>query len=118
MTTVRAVAWREVRRQLTSPASWLIVGVFALAAGVFVTTLNAFLVQIGLAALLLLPLITAPAYTRERGVINREVVLATFAGARAVYAVMLLASMALVATLFVYGAPEWGPTSAAIWGCG
>lgn len=68
-----------------------------------------FLVRIGLAALLVLPLITAPAYTRERGVLNREGVLATFAGAMAVYAVMLLASMALVATLFVYGTPEWAP---------
>ncbi len=44
MTTVGAIAGRDVRRQLTSPTSWLIVGVFALlAGGVFVTTLIAFL---------------------------------------------------------------------------
>jgi ABC-2 type transport system permease protein len=146
MTAVRAMAWREIRRQLTSPASWLIVGLFALlAGGVFVTTLNAFLdqssqalsvpppqpvnvnqllirpllLQIGLAALLVLPLITARAYTQERRadaleplqpspVMNLQIVLATFVGTLTLYAVMLLASMALVAVLFVYGAPEWG----------
>jgi gliding motility-associated transport system permease protein len=148
MTTVRAIAWREVRRQLASPTSWLIVGLFALlAGGAFVTTLNAFLdqssqalsvprpqpinvnqllirpflLQIGMAALLVLPLITARAYTQERRigtlevlqaspVMNLQIVLATFVGALTLYAVMLLASMALVAVLFVYGAPEWGST--------
>lgn len=127
-----------MRRQLTSPTSWLIVGLFALlAGGAFVTTLNAFLdrssqalsvpppepinvnqllirpflLQIGIAALLVLPLITARAYTQERPVstvTNLQIVLATFVGTLALYAVMLLASMALVAVLFVYGAPERG----------
>jgi len=147
MTTVRAIAWVEVRRQLTSPTTWLIVGLFALlAGGAFVTTLSAFLdlssqalsapppqpinvnqllirpflLQIGMAALLVLPLITARAYTQDRRVgtlellqpspvMNLHIVLATFVGALTLYAVMLLASMALVAVLFVYGAPEWGP---------
>jgi len=46
MTEGRAIAGREVRRHLTSPASWLVVGLFALlAGGAFVTTLNAFLDQ-------------------------------------------------------------------------
>lgn len=136
MTTVRAIA-EEMRRQLTSPASWLIVGLFALLAGTaFVTTLNAFLdqssealsvpppqavnvnqllirpflLQIGIAALLVLPLATARAYTQDRRVGTFEQVLATFIGTVALYAVMLLASMALVAMLFMYGAPEVGPT--------
>ena len=146
MSTGRVIAGREVRRQLTSPASWLIVGLFALLAGsAFVTTLSAFLdlssqalsvptpqpinlnqllirpflLQIGMAALLVLPLITARAYTPERraGALeplqpspatNLQMVLATFVGTLTIYAVMLLASMALVAVLFVYGAPEWG----------
>lgn len=134
-----------MRRQLTSPTPWLIVGLFALVAGgAFVTTLSAFLdqssqalsvpppqpvnvnqllirpflLQIGMAALLVLPLITARAYTQTRvstleglrpsPVMNLQVVLATFVGTLALYAVMLLASMALVAVLFVYGTPEWG----------
>jgi ABC-2 type transport system permease protein len=119
-----------------------------LAGGAFVTTLNAFLdqssqalsvpppqpinvnqllirpflLQIGMAALLVLPLITARAYTQEQRAgtlelvqpshpspaMNLRMVLATFVGTLALYAVMLLASMALVAVLFVYGAPEWG----------
>jgi len=146
MTAGRAIAGREVRRQLTSPASWLIVGLFALlAGGAFVTTLNAFLdqssqalsvptlqpvnvnqllirpflVRIGMLALLVLPLITARAYTPERRAgtleplpaspaMNPHLVLATFAGTLTLYGVMLLASLALVAVLFVYGAPEWG----------
>jgi len=135
MTTVRAIAWVEVRRQLTSPTTWLIVGLFALlAGGAFVSSLNAFLdqsgqalsgpspqpmnvnqllirpflLEIGMAALLVLPLITARAYTQERRAMNLQIVLATFVGTLTLYAVMLLASMALVAVLFAYGAPEWG----------
>ena len=145
MTTVRVIAG-EVRCQLTSRASWLIVGLFALlAGGAFVTTLNAFLdqssqalsvpppqpinlnqllirpflLEIGLAALLVLPLSTARAYSQRRRVgtleqlqpspaVNRQIVLATFVGTLMLYAVMLLASVALIAVLFVYGAPEWG----------
>lgn len=147
MTTVRAIAGRELRRQLTSPIAWLIVGLFALlAGGAFVTTLNAFLDQssqtlsvpppqpinvnqllirpfllrIGMIALLVLPLITARADTPERRmgtpdeplqpspVTSPQIALARFVSALTLYAVMLLASMALVAVLFVYGAPEWG----------
>jgi len=145
VTTARVIAG-EVRRQLTSQASWLIVGLFALlAGGAFVTTLNAFLdqssqalsvpppqpidlnqllirpflLQIGMAALLVLPLITARAYSQQRRVgtleqlqpspaVNRQIVLATFVATLVLYAVMLLASVALLAVLFVYGAPEWG----------
>jgi len=145
VTTVCIIAG-EVRRQLTSRASWLIVGLFALlAGGAFVTTLNAFLdqssqalsvpppqpinlnqllirpflLQIGMAALLALPLSTARAYSQQRRVgtleqlqpspaVNRQIVLATFVATLVLYAVMLLASVALIAVLFVYGAPEWG----------
>ena len=145
MTTLRVITG-EVRRQLSSRASWLIVGLFALlAGGAFVTTLNAFLdqssqalsvpppqpinlnqllirpflLQIGMAALLVLPLSTARAYSHQRRVgtrdqvqpsaaVNRQIVLATFVGTLMLYAVMLLASVALIAVLFVYGAPEWG----------
>lgn len=125
-----------MRRQLTSPAPWLIVALFAvLAGGAFVVNLNAFLdlsaealsapplqpinvnqlllrpflFKIGMAALLVLPLITARAYTRDRGVINRQVVVATFVEALSLYAVMLVFSLVLVAVLFLYGTPEWGP---------
>jgi len=77
-----------------------------------------FLLQIGMAALLVLPLITARAYKQERRiatleplrpspVMNVPTVLGTFVGTLTLYAVMLLASMALVAVLLVYGAPEW-----------
>ena len=145
MTTLRVIAG-EVRRQLTSRASWLIVGLFALlAGGAFVTTLNAFLdqssqalsvpppqpinlnqllirpflLQIGLAALLVLPLSTARAYSPQPRVgtrkqlqpstaVNRQIVFATFVGTLVLYAVMLLASVTLISVLFVYGAPEWG----------
>jgi gliding motility-associated transport system permease protein len=134
MSTARALARREVTRQLTSPASWLIVGVFALLAGAaFMATLDAFLDQasqallappaqpinvnqllirpyllwVGLVALLMLPLITARAYAGEpHG--GRAMVVATFVGTLTLYAVMLLISLALLATLFLFGAPEWG----------
>ena len=121
-------------RQLTSPTSWLIVGLFALLAGVaFVTTLNAFLDQstqalsapppepininqllirpflrwVGLAALVVLPLATARARAGQPSASSRTVV-ASFVGMLALYAVMLLASLALVAVLFLFGSPEWG----------
>ncbi len=137
MTTGRAIAFREVARQLSLPGSWLVVGLFALLAGVaFVTTLDRFLeqssealsgpaaqsidvnqllirpflIQVAMAALLVLPLITARAWPQDRrSVAPVRVVLATFAGTLTLYAVMLLASLALVALLFLYGAPEWGP---------
>lgn len=136
MTSLHAATRRELTRQLASPASWLIVGLFALLAGVaFVTTLNAFLdrssealsappiqpinvhqhlvrpflLRIGLAALLVLPLITAPAYTRDRARRDPAHAVATFLATLSVYVVMLLPSALLLALLFVYGAPEWGP---------
>lgn len=126
---------RDVRRQIALPTSWLSIGLFALVSGgMFVTNLNAFLdhsggalsvpppqpvnvnqdlirpflLQSGLAALLVLPLVTAGAYTRERRAGSLHVVLATFMGTLTLYAVMWLAPLALVATLSVYGAPEWG----------
>jgi ABC-2 type transport system permease protein len=141
MTTLRELTREEVRRQLRSPVSWLIVGTFALLAGaVFVTSLNAFLdtsvealsappprpvnvnqllirpflVQAGLVALLLLPLITARAFTARStetttpaATLSR--IAASFAGIMTVYALMLTASLVLVLTLFAYGSPEWGP---------
>lgn len=116
-------AGNAVRRQLGAANSWLIVALFALLAGIaFVANLNAFLDQssqalsapppepinlnqllirpfvlwVGAAALVVLPLATARAN-------------ATFAGTLAMYAVMLLAPLALVGALFLFGAPEWGP---------
>jgi ABC-2 type transport system permease protein len=126
---------REVKRQLTSPITWLVVGLFAfLAGGAFVLNLNAFLdasvealsaplvrpvnvnqllirpflTQVGLAALLVLPVITARTYSGRRHQ-TLPFVLAAFIGVLAVYAVMLAASLALVGMLFLHGAPEWGP---------
>ena len=113
----------QVKRQLGDANSWLTVALFALLAGIaFVATLNAFLDQssqalsapppepinlnqllirpfvlwVGAAALVVLPLATARAN-------------ATFAGTLALYAVMLLAPLALVGVLLLFGAPEWGP---------
>jgi ABC-2 type transport system permease protein len=141
MSTLAAAAGKEMRRQLVSPTSWLVVGLFALVAGgVFVTTLSAFLdqssqallapppqpinvnqllirpflVRIGIAALLALPFITARAYGQDGGekTVNLDsdphVVIATFAGILALYVVMLLTSLVLIAVLCVYGSPEWG----------
>lgn len=130
------MAGSDVRRLLTAPAFWLVVGLFAIASGVaFLTALNAFLdqssralavppsqpininqllirpflLQVGLAALLLLPPVTARAYTSERRTGDLRIVFATFVATLASYVIMLLPSMALVALLFVYGSPEWGP---------
>jgi ABC-2 type transport system permease protein len=129
MTSLRVTAGGHVRRQLTSPASWAIVGVFALLAGVaFVRNLHSFLdasaaalsspapsalnvnqllirpflLQVGFAALLVLPVVTARA-GRRAGVPD------TFAGVLALYAVMLLVSFVPVAALFLFGEPAWGP---------
>jgi ABC-2 type transport system permease protein len=144
MMTVRAMVVRKVKRQLASPVTWLAVGLFALLTGVaFVATLNAFLdvsvealsaprsrpvnvnqllirpflVQVGLAALLVLPLITAGAHrtrelarhTREEDPHHLAAVVAQFAAVLAVYMVMLVVSMAPVAVLFIFGTPEWAP---------
>ena len=144
MTRFVAMVDTEVKQQLASPVTWLVIGLFALLAGAaFVTNLNAFLetsvaalsappdrpvnvnqllvrpflVQVGMAALLVLPVITARAYRGRRhtsepaeaGPHVRRWVAAQFAGVLAVYAVMLAVSLVLVVLLFLYGAPEWGP---------
>ena len=133
MTTLAAMG-REVKAQLASPAAWLVVGVFAFLAGAaFVANLTTFLdvsiealsappvrpvninqllirpflVQAGLAALLVLPFITARARATPEA--DFRMVVSRFAGVFAVYAVMLLVPLALIAVLFLYGAPEWGP---------
>lgn len=135
MTRFVAMVGREVKRQLASPITWMVVGLFALlAGGAFVVNLNAFLdasvealsappsrpvnvnqllirpflVQVGLAALLVLPVITARAYSGRRRQ-TLPFVIAPFIGVLAVYAVMLAASLALVVLLLLHGAPEWGP---------
>jgi ABC-2 type transport system permease protein len=142
MTRLRELAENEVRRQLLSPASWLVVAIFALVTGAaFILNLDAFLdtslealsappsrpvnvnqllvrpflVQAGLAALLVLPIVTAgaflsrpvsapPAYPSD---VSR--VAAPFIGVMAVYTVMLATSLILVLGVFLFGAPEWGP---------
>jgi ABC-2 type transport system permease protein len=112
--------------------TWLIIGLFALLSGVaFVTTLNAFLdtssqaltapppqpvnvnqllirpflLRVGMAALFVLPLITASSASPTR---PARPVVAAFVSALAVYAIMLLLSFVLVAALLLFGAPEWG----------
>src|SRR5438552_3380932 len=132
MPPARVVA-AHVRRQLPSRAAWLTVALFALlAGGAFVTTLNAFLdqsdqvlsaaqplnlnqllvrpflLQLGMAALLVLPLITAHTYAHRAPATSNQTVFATFVGTLTVYVVMLLASAALIAVLFAFGSPEWG----------
>jgi ABC-2 type transport system permease protein len=103
-------------------APWVVVALFALLSGVaFVATLDAFLdassnallapppdpinvnqqlirpflVDAGLAAILILPLVTARA--------------ASFVQALAVYGLMLLVSMVPVALVFAWSGAEWGP---------
>ena len=142
MRALRSVAGSEVRRQLLSPASWFVISVFALVAGAaFVFNLDAFLdaslealsappsrpinvnqllirpflVQVGLAALLVLPNITARTFrtrlaaAQPASTPHLASVAAPFIGVMAVYTVMLVASLVLVLVLFVFGAPEWGP---------
>jgi ABC-2 type transport system permease protein len=135
MTRFVAIVGAEVKRQLTSPVNWLVVGLFALlAGGAFVINLNAFLdasvealsappsrpvnvnqllirpylAQVGIAALLVLPVLTARAYSGRRRP-TLPFVLAPFIGVLAMYAVMLAASLTLVVLLFLQGAPEGGP---------
>lgn len=76
-----------------------------------------YLLQLALVGLFVLPVLTARAY-RTGAPLGEghpdtsgswRIVLATFAGACGVYAVMLLASSLLVAALFLYGAPEPAP---------
>jgi len=78
-----------------------------------------FLLQVAAAALLTLPIVIAG--TRRPGgradlerrspSLNRggRAAFAGFVGAFAVYVVMLFLSAVLVATLFLFGAPDWGP---------
>jgi len=148
MTRFVAMVSTEAKRQLTSPVSWLVVGLFALLAGAaFVTNLNTFLdasvealsapparpvnvnqllirpflAQVGIAALLVLPVITARARravepargSREAaeaaGPHDYRLVLSRFGAVLVIYGVMLLASLILVVLLSFFGAPEWGP---------
>src|SRR5688572_1317620 len=142
MTRLWALAENEVRRQLLSPASWLVVAMFALAAGTaFILNLDAFLdtslealsappsrpvnvnqllirpflVQAGLAALLVLPIVTAGAFLSRPASVppaypaDVSRVAAPFIGVMAVYTVMLGTSLILVRGLFLDGSPEWGP---------
>ena len=74
-----------------------------------------FLVQVGLAALLVLPIITARAFRNRLPSVppasmpDVARVAGPFIGVMAVYTVMLVASLVLVLGLFVVGTPEWGP---------
>lgn len=135
MLTIGPIFRREVIRQLASPSSWLIVGLFAVLSGAaFMTSLNLFLdqtslalttpppepvninqllvrpfmVRLGMAALVVLPLLTARAWAPERPAGSVRAVLATFTGTLAVYLIMLLVSAMPMAVLFLFGAPEWG----------
>jgi ABC-2 type transport system permease protein len=146
MRTLGAAAGREVRRQLTQPWSWLIVALFAVLAGIaFTTNLSAFLdasmealgaprarpinvnqllirpfiVEVGIVALVVLPLLTAGLGAVGRPVVKsveRPAPASTFAdvagpfvGALTVYAVMLALSLPLPLALFFFGDPEWAP---------
>jgi len=133
VTTTRAIA-ADVRRRLASRASWLTIALFALLTGVvFVVSLNAFLDQssqalsapppepinvnqllirpflfrVGLASLLVLPLLTARAGSKTRDGAGGLAV--AFCVAVALYALMLLVPVLLSAALYAYGAPETGP---------
>jgi ABC-2 type transport system permease protein len=64
-----------------------------------------FLVHVGVAALLALPLVTARAF---RGA-GSTAASRAFMASLTVYAVMLAESLVLVASLFAFGSPEWGP---------
>lgn len=146
MRMLGAAAGREVRRQLVQPWSWLMVALFALLAGVaFATNLSAFLdaslealgaprsrpisvnqllirpfiVEVGMVALLVLPLLTAGLGVRGRPVVRSPArsapastvadVAAPFVGVLTVYVVMLALSLVLLLVLFLFGDPEWAP---------
>jgi gliding motility-associated transport system permease protein len=141
MGILNAVTGGEVRRQLTSPITWIAVAIFALISGLaFVLKLDTFLDaslevlsapalrpvnvnqllirpfldQVGIAALLVLPIVTARVFwtdSSRRTVEGTHVgrVAAPFVGVLAVYKLMLAASLLPVLALFVIGRPEWGP---------
>jgi ABC-2 type transport system permease protein len=142
MTVVDLRIRREVQRCLRSAKAWSVVALFAVGSGwAFLRHLERFLdasvqalssppiepvnvnqwlirpylLDVGLVALVLLPLLTARAYRREPPAAEADAdspapgALATFAGVWAVYKVMLLTSALLVAWLFRFGAPEWRP---------
>jgi ABC-2 type transport system permease protein len=123
-------------RQSTLSAAWGAVALFALLSGAaFVHAVNGFLdastaaltvpplqplnvnqslirpflLQVGLAALLVLPLVTAGAYRRTPSGSSWQVAARTFTRSLALYAVMLLAPLASIAALSLFGAPEWAP---------
>jgi ABC-2 type transport system permease protein len=126
MTEVGSGASAAIRRELSSPWTWAAVGLFTLLSGAaFATSLNAFLdrgsealasgqpvhvnqllvrpflLLIGMASLLVLPLVTARIRVTSAG--------SAFAAALAVYGAMLLTSAVLVGALFAFGSPEWAP---------
>jgi ABC-2 type transport system permease protein len=126
---------------MSRPFPWLTVGLFAILTGAaFAVDLGAFLdqsrealstppsepinvnqllvrpflVHVGVAALLVLPLVTAGAFSRagsaERGPAGPAAgVLHAFIETLAVYGVMLAESLLLIAVLFAFGSPELGP---------
>lgn len=145
MTAIGVRIMSDVRRQLGLPVTWLAVGGFAFLSGwAFLSRLSAFLehssqalsvpplvpvninqllirpylLEVGLAALVVLPFVTARAQrASSRGAAVGRPPIAdgpngggTFASVFAVYTLMLLTSVALVAVLFAYGEPEWQTT--------
>ena len=66
-----------------------------------------FLRWVGLAALVVLPLMTSRARAGQPSA-NPRTFIASFVGMLTLYSVMLLAPLALVAALFLFGTPEWG----------
>ena len=141
MAILTDVTGGEVRRQLTSPITWIAVAIFAVISGMtFVWKLETFLDaslevlsapslrpvnvnqllirpfldQVGIAALLVLPIVTARVFRTDSSrhpVDGTHVsrVAAPFVGVLAVYKVMLVASLLPVLALFAIGRPEAGP---------
>jgi ABC-2 type transport system permease protein len=119
-------------------ANWYVIGIFAVLAGAAfgdnlrtfadlsqqaLTTpppepinvnqllLRPFLLRVAMAAVLVLPLVTARAFTgiRADGAPAGRIALHAFVSALATYAGMLAVSMVMVGTTFVFGSPAIGP---------